>query len=71
MIQKLKTIAAAHNCSLTEVALSWLVNFHGDIVVAIPGATRLEQVHQNFGALTLQLSQQEMSELDYESKLYK
>ena len=68
LIKKLKSIAAAHNCSPTEVALNWLVNFHGELVVAIPGATKVDHVRQNVGALTLKLTPQEMAEIDAESK---
>lgn len=68
LIATLKKIAASHNRGLPEVALSWLVNAHGDTVVAIPGATRLSQVEQNAGALTLQLTAQEMSDIDAASK---
>ncbi len=68
LINKLKTIAGGHNCSLTEVALNWLVNFHGELVVAIPGATKVDHVRHNVDALTLQLTPQEMTELDNESK---
>jgi len=68
LINKLKSIAAAHNCGPTEVALNWLVNYHGELVVAIPGATKVDHVRKNVGALTLKLTPQEMTELDTESK---
>jgi aryl-alcohol dehydrogenase-like predicted oxidoreductase len=69
LIKTLEDIAAAHNCTASEVALSWAVNFHGDIIVAIPGATKLEHVRQNVGALTLKLSPGEMAKLDEQSRL--
>jgi aryl-alcohol dehydrogenase-like predicted oxidoreductase len=69
LIKKLEEIAGAHNCSPTEVALSWAVNYHGDVIVAIPGATKTEHVHQNVGALKLKLSPEEMAALDKESRL--
>ncbi len=69
LIKKLKDIAVSHNCSQSEVALSWTVNYHGDVVFAIPGATKTEHVHQNIGALTLKLTPDEMSSLDKESRL--
>jgi aryl-alcohol dehydrogenase-like predicted oxidoreductase len=49
------------------VALAWLINVHGDTVVAIPGASSVEQVKQNAGALTLQLSAAERNEIDEQS----
>jgi aryl-alcohol dehydrogenase-like predicted oxidoreductase len=69
LVKTLKDIAVAHNCTASEVALSWAVNFHGDIIVAIPGATKLEHVRQNVGALTLKLSPEEMAKLDEQSRL--
>ena len=69
LIKTLEEVASSHNCSLSEVALSWTVNFHGDIIVAIPGATRLEHVRQNVGALTLKLTPKEMARLDEQSRL--
>ena len=69
LIKKLEDIAGSHNYSLSEVALSWAVNYHGNIIFAIPGATKIEQVHQNIGALTLKLTQEEMASLDKESRL--
>ena len=69
--KKLDDIASSHNCSPSEVALSWAVNYHGDVIVAIPGATKTEHIHQNVGALTLQLTPEEMACLDKESRLIK
>jgi aryl-alcohol dehydrogenase-like predicted oxidoreductase len=69
LINKLEEIAGSHNCSLAEVALSWAVNYHGDVILAIPGATKTEHVRQNIGALTLKLTPEEMASLDKESRL--
>ena len=69
LIKKLEVVAGSHNCSLSEVALSWVVHCHGDIILAIPGATKKEHVYQNIGALTLKLSPEEMNSLDKESLL--
>jgi aryl-alcohol dehydrogenase-like predicted oxidoreductase len=67
LIKRLEEIAGLHNSSISEVALSWTVNVHGDILFAIPGATKIEHVEQNIGALTLKLSSEEMASLDKES----
>ncbi|MDO8715596.1 MAG: aldo/keto reductase [Dehalococcoidales bacterium] len=69
LIKKLEDIADSHNCTASEVALSWVVNYHGDVMLAIPGATKTEQVHQNIGALTLKLTPEELAGLDKESRL--
>jgi aryl-alcohol dehydrogenase-like predicted oxidoreductase len=49
--------------------LSWTVNCQGEVILAIPGASNLEQVKQNTGALTLKLTAEEMTTLDKESQL--
>jgi aryl-alcohol dehydrogenase-like predicted oxidoreductase len=67
LIKRLEEIAGSYSCSISEVALSWTVNVHGDILLAIPGATKIEHVEQNIGALTLKLSPEEMASLDKES----
>lgn len=69
LVNTLEEIAASHNCTASEVALSWTVNFHGETIVAIPGATKLEHVRQNVGALTLKLTPEEMAKLDGQSRL--
>ena len=69
LIETLERIALAHNASVTQVALSWLVNAHGETVVAIPGASSVAQVEQNAGALRLQLSDVEQNEIDERSRL--
>lgn len=69
LIKKLEDIAGSHNCSVSEVALNWTVNYHGDVILAIPGATKAEHARQNIGALTLRLTPQEMASLDEESRL--
>jgi aryl-alcohol dehydrogenase-like predicted oxidoreductase len=71
LIKKLEDIAGAHKCTISQVVLSWTVNFHGDVIVAIPGASKIEHVNQNVGALTLKLTTEEMAILDKESRLIK
>jgi aryl-alcohol dehydrogenase-like predicted oxidoreductase len=67
LVNKLDEIASLHNHTITEVVLSWTINFHGDIILAIPGATKPAQIYQNIGALTLKLTPQEMAAIDHES----
>ncbi len=64
LIKSLDEIGQAHGCSPAEVALSWVANFYGNTVVAIPGATKTEHVNQNIGALNLKLTVEEMAKLD-------
>jgi aryl-alcohol dehydrogenase-like predicted oxidoreductase len=69
LMETLENIASSYNCSASEVALSWVVNYHGDSIVAIPGATKTEHAFQNFGAITLKLSRKEMAKIDELSRM--
>ncbi len=46
------------------VALSWVVHYYGDTVVAIPGATKVSQAEQNIQANELVLSEKETNRLE-------
>jgi aryl-alcohol dehydrogenase-like predicted oxidoreductase len=71
LIEELKKIAAAHSATPSQVALAWLVQFHGETVVAIPGATKVKHVEENIGANELALSKEELARLDELSSGYK
>jgi len=63
----------AHNYSVTpsQIALNWLINFHGDTVIAIPGATKETHAKENTGAMSFRLSDTDMARLDKESEIFK
>jgi aryl-alcohol dehydrogenase-like predicted oxidoreductase len=64
LVELLMAVASSYGVSASQVALAWLVNYHGDTVVAIPGASRVEQARQNCGALALKLKQDEMERIE-------
>lgn len=64
LVTALGEIATAHDVTLSQVALNWLVNFHGDTVVAIPGASRAHHAQQHAGAMNFTLSEEEMARID-------
>jgi len=64
LIDELKKIATAHQTTPAQIALSWVIQVHGDLVVAIPGATTVRQAEQNARAMRVKLSQVEMQHLD-------
>jgi aryl-alcohol dehydrogenase-like predicted oxidoreductase len=64
VVGALEEIAAAHDVTPAQVALNWLIHFHGEAVVAIPGATSVAQSQQNAGAMHFELSQAEMDRLN-------
>jgi len=71
VIDKLKLVAVEYNATSSQVALNWLINFHGDIVVAIPGATKIRQAKENTGAMNFTLSKENLNMLDQVSMDYK
>jgi len=70
LIAILIDIAEANGVSAAVVALSWLVNFYGETVVAIPGATKVRQAEQNIMANELKLNEKEMARIDEASKKF-
>jgi aryl-alcohol dehydrogenase-like predicted oxidoreductase len=64
LVEALDEIADDHGVTATVVALSWVINFYGDTVVAIPGATRVGHAEQNAAAMKLKLTDLEMARLD-------
>lgn len=70
LIDELAKIAKAHGATESQVALAWLVTFHGDTVVAIPGATKVKHVEENVGAMKLVLSKTELDRLDELSRAF-
>ncbi len=70
LIEELRKIAAAHGAAAGQVALAWLCQFHGDTVVAIPGASRAAQAEENAGALELSLSRGELDTIDQLSRQF-
>lgn len=70
VVEALEEIGAAHEATPAQVALNWLISFHGDRVVAIPGATNANQAAENAGAMHLRLSQGELERLDELTREY-
>ena len=64
LLEELLKIAAAHNVTVAQVALNWLVNFHGKIVVAIPGASKVHHAEQSAAVMSFQLSEEELIKID-------
>jgi aryl-alcohol dehydrogenase-like predicted oxidoreductase len=71
LVNALEEVAQTHGVTVSQVALNWLINFHGDTVVVIPGASRVHHAEQNVGAMTFTLSDAELSRIDSLSKQFK
>jgi aryl-alcohol dehydrogenase-like predicted oxidoreductase len=66
-----KELAIKYNVTPSQVALNWLIQYNGDIVVAIPGATKEIHVKENSRAMSFSLSDQDMIRLDKVSSIFK
>jgi len=71
LINLIKELAQKYQVSTSQIALNWLIHFHGETVVAIPGATKEHHVRENTGAMTFRLSDEDMVRLDKESAMFK
>ena len=68
LIGALREIAEEHKVTPAQVALSWLIQFHGDTVVAIPGASSVKQAQQNAAVMDFELTSDELHTLDTVSR---
>ncbi|MCU0552762.1 MAG: aldo/keto reductase [Leptolyngbya sp. Prado105] len=59
---RLQTIAKNRNVTVAQVAISWLL--HQENVIVIPKSSRIEHIEQNYAALALKLSAEELKDLD-------
>jgi aryl-alcohol dehydrogenase-like predicted oxidoreductase len=64
LVDELQRIASARGVTPSQVALNWLLHFHGETVVAIPGASRPRQAEEAAGAMAFRLADEEMARLD-------
>lgn len=67
----LEEIAIQRCVTPSQAALNWLINFNGEAVVAIPGATRAQHVEESAGAMTFALSPEETERLDLVSRQFR
>jgi diketogulonate reductase-like aldo/keto reductase len=58
----LRSIAQRHQATPAQIALAWLLR--QDQLIAIPKAASVAHVQENHGALTIQLTEQDIKELD-------
>jgi aryl-alcohol dehydrogenase-like predicted oxidoreductase len=68
LINAMDEMAAKYEATIAQVALNWLINFNGESVVTIPGATKVRQAEESAGAMKFQLSKDEMARLDEVSR---
>lgn len=68
LIAALDEIAVTHDVTVAQVALNWVIHFNGEIVVTIPGATKVWQAQESAGAMNFVLSANELEKIDQISR---
>ncbi len=68
LIVAMDEIATKYEATVAQVALNWVINFNGESVVTIPGATKVRQAQEAAGAMQFELTKEEMARLDQLSR---
>jgi aryl-alcohol dehydrogenase-like predicted oxidoreductase len=63
LINTMDEMAARYGVTVAQVALNWVINFNGETVVTIPGATKVRQAQEAAGAMKFRLTKDEMARL--------
>lgn len=63
LINVMEEIAKKHKVSVSQVALNWVINNHGETVVAIPGASKAKHAQESANAMKFKLTKKEMQEI--------
>ncbi|XP_028762422.1 probable aldo-keto reductase 2 [Neltuma alba] len=63
IFERVNEMATRKGCTPSQLALTW-VHHQGNDVCPIPGTTKIENLNQNIGALSLKLTPEEMAELE-------
>ncbi len=64
LVMAMEEIGAKYNATPAQVALNWVIHFHGETIITIPGATKVRQAQESAGAMKFKLSDDEMARLD-------
>jgi aryl-alcohol dehydrogenase-like predicted oxidoreductase len=71
LVAAMEEIARKYQATAAQVALNWLIWFNGELVVTIPGATKVKQAADNAGAMRFRLTEAELARLDELSRGFK
>jgi len=63
LVRKIEEMAAAKNCTPSQLALAWVMA-QGGFIFPIPGTKRIKYLEENAGALNVSLSEEELKTLD-------
>ena len=63
LVKKIEEIAAAKNCTASQLALAWVMA-QGDYIFPIPGTKRIKYLEENAGALDVVLTLDDLATID-------
>lgn len=63
LMTRMEQLASQYEVSPTQIALNWLIHANGDIVFAIPGASKPHHAEELAGAMRFKLTADELAEL--------
>ncbi|WP_458119456.1 aldo/keto reductase [Paenibacillus sp. Z6-24] len=63
VVSLIEEMAERKGCAPSQLALAWLLS-QGEQIVPIPGTKHLDRVRQNLGALDVQLSAEDLAEIE-------
>jgi len=64
LIETLEKLGKEYGKTPAQISLNWLIHSQGDVVFAIPGATKLEQMKSNVEGLSFELSHKDIELLN-------
>ncbi len=71
IVEALNSIAQKYDVTTAQVALNWVINFQGETIVAIPGASKAYQAVESAGVMNFKLSEAELASLDELSRPFR
>ena len=63
LVEAVGEIAAEKNCTLSQVALAWLLH-KGKDIIPIPGTTKIENLQENIKAIDIKLTGEDLSKIE-------
>jgi aryl-alcohol dehydrogenase-like predicted oxidoreductase len=63
LVQAMEEIGAKYNATPAQVALNWVIHFHGESIVTIPGVTNVRQAEESAAAQNFKLTENELAQL--------
>ncbi len=63
MVERIREVARAKNCTLPQLAIAWVLA-RGDDIVPIPGTKKLRRLEEDLGAIDVALTAADLARLD-------